>query len=374
MVKQVNHLELKTLIQEYYKRKCALFIWGRFGIGKSAVMGETAKGIGEENKRKFVCWNKLTETEKKEVVDYCEKYFVFIDVRLSEYSPDDIKGLPVFNDDKKSIDFKVPLWALLMEKKDSDGILFFDEINLAVPLVVSSCYKIIYDRVVNNSKINDNWGIFGAGNISEDRAYTHDIAPPLRDRGGECELVGSKIDSWVDWALKNGINSRIIAFLSFKSSYLWKVDFDDGQKFTTYRGWARLNEMIKDIALNDYDKLLLISSTAIGEGVASEFVAFCKISEQIDLDSIIKNPSKLKEIKDIGIKYFIVSGVADKYRDDKVKIDGIMDISTELDKLGDVEFVALLWRICKAYKDTFKQEFLKKIDVKFAEKYARYIV
>lgn len=374
MVKQVNHLELNTLIREYYKHKISLFIWGRFGIGKSEVMKDTARQIAEEKGKIFVEWNRLTENEKRELVDNPIGKFAYLDERLSSYSPDDIKGLPMFLDDKRSIEFKVPLWALLMENKNSDGFLFLDEINLSPHLVQASCYKIIYDRIINNSWVCENWNIYSAGNIAEDRTNIFDTAPPLRDRGGECELIGSNIDNWTSWAIAHGINSRIIAFLNFKSSYLYKVDFEDGQKFSTYRGWARLNKMISDIPLNDYDKLLLISSTAIGEGVASEFTAFCKISEQIDLDSIIKNPSKLKDIKDIGIKYFIVSGVADKYKDDKVKIDGIMEISKELDKLGDVEFVALLWRICKAYKDNFKTEFLKKVDVKFAVKYARYIV
>jgi len=374
MVRQVNHQELNVLVKEYYGKKIPLLIYGHFGVGKSVVMRDGAIQLSEEKQRKFIEWNRITDDEKQEVVKNSKDYFVYIDIRLSEYDATDIKGLPNFLADKKSIEFRVPLWAILLEKEDSDGILFFDEINLAVPLVISSCYKILHDRVINNSRINGNWGIFSAGNLDSDNAYTHTLASPLRDRCGECELLGSSVDNWVSWALLNGINSRIIAFLSFKSSYLYKTDTDDNQKFTTYRGWERLNKMIKDITPSDYDKLLLVSSTAIGEGVASEFVAFCKISEQIDLDNIIKNPSKLKEIKDIGIKYFIVSGVADKYRDEKVKIDGIMAISQELDKLGDVEFVALLWRICKAYKETFKTEFLKKIDIKFAEKYAKYIV
>ena len=169
MVKKVTHKELNVLIEHYYKTKEPLFIWGTFGIGKSRVMREVAIDKAKEKGKEFVEWNKTNPDKKQEVFNNPEKYFVFIDIRLSEYDSSDIKGLPDFQSDKKSIDFRVPFWALLLEKPESDGILFFDEINLATPLVISSCYKIIYDRVVNDGKINDNWLIVGCGNKQEDR-------------------------------------------------------------------------------------------------------------------------------------------------------------------------------------------------------------
>lgn len=374
MVRQVNHKELNILVKEYYKAKIPLIVYGRFGIGKSVAIKDTAKELSEKQGRKFVEWNRINEDEKHNILENPKDFFVFIDIRLSEYDSSDIKGLPEFNSGKKSIDFKVPIWALLMEQENSDGILFFDEISLAPPLVISSCYKILHDRIINNSRINKNWGILSATNTDEDNAYTHTLASPLKDRCGEVTLVGASADNWTEWALKNEINSRIIAFINFKSSYLWKVDFNDTQKYATYRAWERVNTLIKDISLNDYDTLQLISSSAICEGIATEFVAFCKISEQVDLKEIVKNPSKLKEIEDIGIRYFIISGIADMYREDKVNMDKIMEISRELDKLNHNEFVALLWRICRAYKESFRKEFLSKIDIKLAEKYATLMV
>lgn len=374
---KVNHKELNALIKTYYEHKISLLIYGRFGIGKSFVVSDTAKEIAGQKNRKFVNWNKLTEKEKDEIIDNPKEFFVLIDCRLSEYSPDDIKGLPVFKDDKKSIEWKVPFWALLLEKKDSDGIVFFDEIGLAPPLVQSSVYKIIYDRYINESKINDFWGIIGASNLQEDRAYIHDLASPLKDRAGEVELTGASVEDWTDWGLKNKIESRIIGFLNFKSSNLWKVDYDDNQKYTTYRGWGeRVNRLIKSIKDDDYSKLLLVCSSAIGEGVASEFVAFCKLQDKVKIQEIIKHPEKLKELdkeKDLGIKYFIITALADCYRDNKAKFKDIMSITEVLDELNNPEFVALLWRLCLAYKPEFENEFVKGDTIKIASKYLRYL-
>jgi len=371
----VTHRELKEIIRGYHKSKISLLIKGRFGIGKSAVCKDEAKAIAVEQGREFLEWNKLSETEKLSLFDNPKKYSVYIDIRLSEYSPDDIKGLPMFLSNQRAIEFKIPLWALYLELQDSDGFLIFDEINLSVPLVMSSVYKIVYDRTINQSKINPNWFIVMCGNTSEDRAYTYDIAPPLLDRCGEVELKVPVLDDWVEWAISKKIDTRIIGFLNFKYSNLWKVDFNDNQKFTTPRGWERLDCLIKEINVSDTFELLCGSS--IGEGVAREFIAFCKIQEKFRLEDLIKNPKEIENIKDISIKYFLVSAVAERYGDKKLTFNKVMEISEVLDKIKNAEFVALLWKMSSNYsKGLFKKDFLnsKGDDEKLIEKYGKYLI
>lgn len=373
IVQEITHKELKELIKEYYRTKLTFLVYGRFGIGKSEVIKDVAMELAKYKDKEFVDWNRLTDSEKQKVFENCEKYFVLIDIRLSEYSSDDIKGLPEFRSDKKSIDWKVPFWALLMEKDESDGLLFFDEIANATPIVLSSCYKILYDRVINSSRVGKNWGICGASNIHEDRGYIHDIAPPLKDRAGECLLKIPNIDDWTEFAISKEIDSRIIGFLNYKPSNLHKVDYNDNQKFVSPRAWFRVNTLIKDLPLND--KFALLCKSAIGEGTAGEFVAFCKISEKLKLDELIKNPQKIKELKEgnIDIKYFLVSAVAEKYKDKKVKFEKIMEVSKVLDSINNCEIVALLWRFCSHYTEKFREDFLACKEEKFIEKYGKYI-
>jgi len=371
---QVNNKELKTLIQENYKKKIALLIYGSFGIGKSYSVRDKSKEIAEERAREFVEWNKLTNEKRQEVFEYPEKYFVLMDIRLSEFDSSDIKGLPNFRADKESIEWKIPFWAKFLEKENSDGVLFFDEMNLAPPLVLSSVYKIIYDRVINESKISDNWLIMSGGNLTEDRAYTNEIPSPLKDRGCEVELLTPTSEEWVDWAIDNQVDSRIIGFINFKPSALHNVDFDDKQKFTTPRGWERLNTLITDV--KDYKILNLVCSSAIGEGISKEFVAFCKIKEQIDFEGVLKNPEKLKNITEISVKYFVVTAFSENYKEKKVDFDKIVKVSEVLDETNNAEFVALLWRLCIKYQPTrFKKDFEgKKLTSKLKEKYIKYLV
>lgn len=376
MVLKVNHKEMQELVKEYYKSKISLMTYGTFGIGKSRVVREVAEEIAKEKKKEFIEWNKLKGQERLDLFKNPERYFVFLDIRLSSYDASDIKGLPVFIGDNKAIEFKVPLWALYITQDKSDGVTFFDEGNLAVPLVLSSVYKIVLDRCIDESKINDDWLIMMAGNLMSDRAYVTDLPYPIRDRMGEIELKVPSAELWTEWAIQNKIKSSIIGFINFKSSNLYKYNPDDEQKSVTPRSWERVSHLLKDIPDNNYSKIRLICSSGLGEGTASEYGAFVKIKDKVKIEQIIKNPEKLKEFnkpEDLGIKYFIVTALADCYREDKAKFKDIMNITEVLDALKNPEFVSLLWRLCLSYKPEFENEFVKGNTIKVANKYIKYL-
>jgi len=379
MTKKINHKQLGEVIKHLYSTKSGLghkiplICYGTFGVGKSAVVRDKSMEIAEKKSKEFIEWNKISREKKDLVMETPEKYFVLIDIRLSEFDSSDIKGLPDFKGDN-SVEWKIPFWAKLLENPKSDGILFFDEINLATPLVISSTYKIIHDRVFSESKINDNWLILCAGNKDEDRAYTHELASPVRDRACEVELLPPSVDDWTDWATKNGIDSRIIGFINWKPSNLHKVDFDDGQKFTTERGWERLNTLMS--GLTDYKDIDLVSGIAIGEGISREFLAFCKIKDTIKLEEIIKNPKLLEKVTETSTRYFVVTALAEKYKDKKVTFEKLLEVSGVLDKVKCAEFVALLWKLASKYAiERFRKDFTtKELDNPLRDKYHKYLV
>lgn len=377
MVRKVTHQELEVLINHYYNNpnKPSLFVWGNYGIGKSKTIEFVTKKLSSKKGKIPVIWGKLTYEERKEVRNNPEKYFALIDIRLSEYDSSDIKGVPIIIDNNRAIEFKIPSWALFLADERSDGILLFDEINTAVPLVMTSCYKIIYDRQVGESKINDNWLIIGAGNLDEDRGYTHQIPMPLLDRGGEVQLIRSSGKSWISWAIDNNIDKDIIGFISLKESALFNiVGEEDTQKNTTSRGWERVSNLKKTIPNKDYELLELICSSAIGEGISREFVSYCKIQEQINIEDIIKNPKKLEEIKEISFKYFIITTIADKYRFGDIDFKKVAEITKILDKMGSVEFNTLMWRLCLSYnEEDFRKNFMSYDDEEIVNKYAKYL-
>ena len=381
MVFEVKHEDLSELISFYYESKFPLMIYGTFGIGKSQGVESKARGIAEQKQKEFVNWNKVDKEMKIEVISNPKKYFVFLDIRLSEFDTSDIKGLPELQAQEKVHEWlvwRVPFFVKLLENPDTDGIAFFDEMNLAPPLIQSSCYKIIHDRIVNDSKVGNDWMIMGAGNTDEDRAYVYEMAPPLKDRFGEVKLLPPSTESWIkNFAIPKEINPWIIGFLSFKPASLHVVDFNDNQKFTTPRGWERVDALMKKNPEDKkgFKKLSVFAPSAIGEGIASEYISFCKISELINLEEIIKNPQKIKEVDKINVKWFINTALAEQYKEKKIKFEKIIEFSRAMDENSDVEMVAYLWKMCAGLTKTFKKEFTGKLDQddKLIVKYSKYL-
>lgn len=384
MVKKVSHKELKLLIKGYYKqkdsegKKIPLIVLGSYGLGKSSIIKEVGQEISEKKNKVFMEWIKTTQEEKEEIIKNPEKYFVLMDFRLAEVDSSDLRGLPNFKDEK-SITWLPPYWTKLLENPKSDGILFFDEMNLAMPIVLSSVYKILYDRCINESKINENWLIMGAGNLATDKAFTTELPNPLKDRGGMCELSIPDIDSFTEWGIKNGIDSKIIGFLNWKPSYLHSLVKDDNdERDCTPRGWARVSTLINGI--DNWETIELMTQTAINSGIALEFVTFCRLRDTIKLNEVIKNPEILREIKGdnaIGTLYFIISSLAEQYKNSKeVTFERIMKISEVLDSMKKQELVSMCWRLCIKYNPVkFGKEFTEKdINNPIKQKYKQYIL
>jgi MoxR-like ATPase len=102
-------------------------IWGPPGIGKSSVVAQTAgaHGLG------------------------------FIDVRLSQLAPTDLRGLPV---PENGISRWYPPEFLL---RDGAGILFLDELNLASPTMQGMAQQLILEHSVC-VYLTDGYGDFPA--------------------------------------------------------------------------------------------------------------------------------------------------------------------------------------------------------------------
>ena len=330
-----------------------LFVHNSMGIKTSAKL------IAKDRERKYLDWNTTSYEEKRSIVDngLLKEYFIMFDIRLSEYDPTDLRGLPDFDKLRKWVEWKSPFFVEVLQHPDSDGIVFFDEMNLSTDMTLKSCYKILHDKVINDIKINYNWLIIGAGNTDADHANVSEMPAPLKDRVAEFELMPPSVKDWIKWAMKNGIHPKIIAYLTWKGTNLRKVNYDDEQKYTTERAWERVSCIMN----RPFEDIELACGTLIGEGIAVEYVNFLKIQDKVNLDEIVKHPEKVKAVSEMGEKYFVVSGLAEKYANNTMTFEQMFAISQELyqDKSGD--FVALMWRLCsRMAKQKFRKDFTSK--------------
>ncbi len=368
-MRSVNHEQLKTILKIAYKTKTPYFVWGATGIGKSYTIRELAKELAKEEKREFVEWNNLTREEKLKVMENIENYFLFIDQRALQFDLGDFK-LPKFDNTNGTFEWCIPLVYQVICNPKAKGILFFDEFNLAPPSIQGMFYQIINDKQIGEHKISDGIWVVGAGNRLEDRANVYEMPSPLLDRFEHIELSIPDLDEWTNWALKNDIDSRIIAFLHFKPSYLFKFDTKAKDKaFPTPRGWERLSNMIKGIT-KDYELLENIIGSNVGEAVSIEMISFLKLKERIKIEEFLENPKKILEIpkERTDLRYSIVSELAQLYKKNTKVFDKIMKVV----ELLRPEFAILCLRMLRAVNP---QHFVKNaVKHNFIQKYAKYLL
>jgi AAA domain (dynein-related subfamily) len=234
----MNPNALKTYLDRLLKKDLLLstMIWGPPGIGKSSIVAQLAAA------------NQLE----------------FIDVRLSQLAPTDLRGLPVA---LEGISKWYPPEFL---PRSGKGILFLDEINMAPPTMQGMAQQLILDRRVGSYVVPDGWFIWAAGNRKEDRASVFDMPAPLANRFLHLQ-VEPDFESFKAYALETKVHEQIIAFLSFRSTLLHKID-PQQPAWCSPRSWVIASELHKadlDIA------------PAVGEAAMTEFMAYIKLYQAL---------------------------------------------------------------------------------------------
>jgi hypothetical protein len=289
-----------VVLEECYVGRIPPMFWGPPGVGKSECIRNFSKnkGIG------------------------C------IDIRLSQYDPVDLRGVPrvetliqriealeksieiskrlKLNDKIKPLEIMientmealcrrgntiVTQWAapsfLPMPERDGEkGILFLDEITSADGQVQAAAYQLVLDRRLGDYELPEGWLVVAAGNRPEDRAVVKDMSSALANRFCHFE-VEYNLNDWVEWAFKAKIDSRVISYHRHKEgSSLYKFDPSSNDKaFPTPRTWERVSDVLKSqngVIPTD----TIHGCVGIGEGV--EFEAFCDLRNYIpDPDAIL---------------------------------------------------------------------------------------
>lgn len=254
------------------KLKLSTMIWGPPGIGKSSIVAQTARA------------HKLG----------------FIDLRLSQLAPTDLRGLPVAS---KGISRWYPPEFL---PRVGAGVLFLDEINLAPPTMQGMAQQLILDRRVGSYVVPKNWYIWAAGNRSEDRAAVFDMPAPLANRFIHLD-VQPDFDSFKNYALALNFHEQIIAFLSFRPELLHKLD-PQQPAWPSPRSWEMANAL---------HRVGLKVASAVGLGAATEFDAYLALYQDLpDLQHVMDGSGAQIQFPDEpSLRYAIVVGLVSRSND-----------------------------------------------------------
>ena len=232
-----------------------------------------------------------------------------IDHRLSTSAPEDLSGLPHFDDGKAS--FKpfenFPTDDIPLPKGKQGWLLFLDEFNSASKMVQAAAYKLVLDKMVGLKKLHPNVVIVCAGNLSTDRAIVNPISTAMQSRLIHLIMELDFQQFLEDVAFPQKWDSRIIAFLSWKPSLLhdFRPDHDD-KTFCSPRTWDFMNKLIQGEAVKEEDAALYAGT--ITSGVAVDFINFTKVYESLPkLADILKDPEKVHVPDDSATRYAVVT-------------------------------------------------------------------
>lgn len=258
-----------------------IMLWGPPGVGKSSVVRSVAEraGIG------------------------------FVDIRLSQREPVDLRGLPVPDHKRRVVD-----WLLAGEwprDPDSQGILLFDEITAADRSLQVAAYELILDRRLGDLyRLPPGWLVVGAGNRAEDRAVAQTFSSALANRF--CHLdIGPDLDDWIRWARRQNLHPDVIAFLRFRPACFFDMEGNVERGWPSPRSWARVARTISHGETLDPALLSLLVSGLIGEGAATEFFAFRSWAQQLpDIKGMLEGRVRIRIPRRIDQRYAFCSGLA----------------------------------------------------------------
>lgn len=347
---EVTPKKLKKLLKKHYEVNQPLFIWGKCGIGKTMITNDFGQDRAKDLNRKFIDWNELTEEEKESFImnggEKIKESFIMSYLKASQCDSTSTSGIPNFTSDKKYLVWTNDIIWRVFEHKEARGIIFLDEFNLAPPLIQSSFYSIINDRKVGNISINPYVMRIACGNTSDDKANIYEMASPLYNRFSHCELILST-DEWISWAMKNEVDARLIAFISFKENmlYTFKPNVND-KIFATPRTVKLCSDKIKGV--EDDEELYDYTATTVGVDFAEVFTAHVKLQQQLDIDKILNNPEMVADIQEFDVKYSFIGAVAERYKKKKDLLAKCLKLSINLEP----EFASLLLRLIKTSTST----------------------
>lgn len=239
---------------------------GESGIGKTAL----AKRLAKENN-----WS-----------------LVVIDGNLLKEG--EIGGLPTIasylgvNSNGDEIEKKTTVYAVHNKLREIDEeiskgntvLLFIDEINRCEHTVQQELMNLILNREINGYKLHDDVKILAAMNPSSKYGSDFDYQVVDMDAAQENRFVWLNMEpdhaQWLRWAIDEGIEQKVIEFISTFPEYLHKIN--EGDVSATPRSYERVSKSYK-VYKEQKDSIpkavfLNVIKGNVGNVIAEEFISF----------------------------------------------------------------------------------------------------
>lgn len=277
-------------------------VTGKPGIGKSTMIQATVASLPSFTPR-FI----LKHAHK--ALRMMPNGWGLLDQRLTTMDPVDLRGVPSVN--SGSTTWHTPDWfptdeAVEAGKFPEKGLLFFDEATAVGPAMQAAMYEILLDRRAAGTKLADGWAIGAAGNGLSDNAVVQRTTSTIRSRFINLEMEAD-LDDWCNWALKNGMEPSLVAFLRYRPELLHKHAPDSA--FPCPRTWEFVSQLVAQKPSRTVELALI--EGAVGAGAATEYYAFLDLFRKLpSIDAILLSPAKHEVPTDPATRYAVAYALA----------------------------------------------------------------
>ncbi|HGM3508203.1 TPA: ATP-binding protein [Clostridioides difficile] len=241
-------------------------IVGESGIGKTALANKLAK----ENDWSLVVidGNLLKEGE----IGGLPTIESYVGVNSNGYKTEKKTTVYAVHNKLREIDEEI--------SKGKIVLLFIDEINRCEHTVQQELMNLILNREINGYKLHDDVKILAAMNPSSKYGSDFDYQVVDMDAAQENRFVWLNMESdhtqWIKWAIDEGIERKVIEFISTFPEYLHKINEDDVR--ATPRSYERVSKIYKVYKEknNSIPRAVFLNVVKgnVGKVIAEEFISF----------------------------------------------------------------------------------------------------
>lgn len=225
----------------------ALFIEGPPGIGKSQICYQ---------------FGRMSDRE-------------IYEIRPAQWDAAEVKGIPDFETNEQGE--RCTIWTRpgwLPTRPHS--VLLIEELDKAAPSIQAAMLEITLDRRIGKYSLPADCMTIATANRLEDRSGSFALSKALGNRFKHIKLEPSNKE-WEQWALRSGIDIRILSYMRWKPEHLHRFDPQEKSAvFATPRQWEMLSRTLAAI-----DELPGTETNAqehysghIGPEIGAEFYAF----------------------------------------------------------------------------------------------------
>ncbi|MBH6949411.1 ATP-binding protein [Clostridioides difficile] len=247
-------------------------IVGESGIGKTALANKLAK---ENDWSLIVIDGNLLKEGEIGGLPTIESY---VGVNSNGYKTEKKTTVYAVHNKLREIDEEI--------SKSKTVLLFIDEINRCEHTVQQELMNLILNREINGYKLHDDVKILAAMNPSSKYGSDFDYQVVDMDAAQENRFVWLNMESdhtqWIKWAIDEGIERKVIEFISTFPEYLHKINEDDIR--ATPRSYERVSKIYKVYKEknNSIPRAVFLNVVKgnVGKVIAEEFISFIESNSE----------------------------------------------------------------------------------------------